>query len=50
MKIQVNKILYQIYVLPTIKITHNICLNGSYEFIICWFKYELAIYSKSKIK
>ena len=43
MKININGILYQIYLTPYIKITHNKFLNGDYEFIIGWFKWELAI-------
>jgi plasmid maintenance system killer protein len=33
----------QVYLLPYIKITHSIWLNGSYELIIGWWNRELVI-------
>lgn len=43
MKIEVCTVGYQVYVTPYIKITHNKFLNGSYEFIIGWLKWEVVI-------
>jgi len=43
MKIEISKILGQIYLLPFIKITHDKYLYGGYEFIIGWLKWELII-------
>ena len=43
MEISISKIWGQIYLLPFIKITHDKLLNGHYEFIIGWFKWELII-------
>ena len=47
-KIEINTILYQLYLLPTIKITYNKLLNSNYEFIVSWFKWELVLLIKSK--
>ena len=43
MKIEITKICAQVYILPFIKITHDPYLNGSYEFIMGWLKWELII-------
>lgn len=48
MKISISKIWGQVYLLPFIyinypKITHDKFLNGNYEFIIGWLKWELMI-------
>ena len=43
MKIAISKIWGQIYLLPFMKITHDKYLNGDYEFIIGWLKWELII-------
>ena len=43
MKISLDTVLYQIYILPYVKITHNNWLNGSYEFIVGWLNYQLVI-------
>lgn len=42
MKIRLDQVLCQIYVLPYIKITHDKWLNGSREFIIGWLNYQLV--------
>jgi hypothetical protein len=42
MKIVIDEIWGQIYVLPTIKITHDRMLNGKHELILGWFKYQLV--------
>jgi hypothetical protein len=33
----------QVYVTPYIKITHSSILNGDYELIIGWLKWQLVI-------
>jgi hypothetical protein len=43
MKISLDTVMSQIYVFPYIKITHDRWLNGDYEFIIGWFKWQLVI-------
>jgi len=43
MKIQIDEVMYQMYIIPYIKITHDRLLNGNYEFIIGWFNYQLTI-------
>jgi hypothetical protein len=43
MKISIYKVMAQVYLLPYIKITHSPWLNGSYELIIGWIKWELVI-------
>ena len=46
MKIKLDQVLCQIYVLPYIKITHDKWLNGSREFIIGWLNYQLVFVEK----
>jgi hypothetical protein len=46
MKIGIDRVMGQIYLLPYVKITHTKWLNGSYEFIIGWFNYQLFIGTK----
>ena len=43
MKINLDTIDSQIYVTPHIKITHSRILNGNYELIIGWLKWQLVI-------
>jgi hypothetical protein len=43
MKISLDIVMSQIYVFPYIKITHDRWLNGDYEFIIGWLKWQLVI-------
>ena len=43
MKLSICKVMAQVYLLPYIKITHSIWLNGSYELIIGWWNRELVI-------
>jgi len=43
MEISISKIWGQVYLLPFIKITHNKFINGNYEFIIGWLKWEIII-------
>ena len=42
-KFKVCTIVGQIYILPSIKYTHDRMLNGDNELIIGWLKYELII-------
>jgi hypothetical protein len=43
MKINLDTVYSQIYVTPYAKITHNRILNGDYELIIGWLKWQLVI-------
>jgi len=43
MKIRIDEVMYQMYITPYIKITHDRFLNGNYEFIIGWLNYQLTI-------
>lgn len=43
MNIHICKIMAQVYLSPYVKITHNKWLNGHYELIIGWLKWELVI-------
>lgn len=43
MKISIDKVVYQTYILPYVKITYNTWLNGDYELIVGWFNYQLVI-------
>lgn len=43
MRIELYTVAYQIYVTPYIKVTHSKLLNGHYEFIIGWLKWQLII-------
>ena len=46
MKIGLNQVIGQIYILPYVKITYDKFLNGRYEFIVGWLNYELTFMSK----
>ena len=48
MKITTHKILYQVYLLPFVKITYDKILNGNYELIIGWLNIGLSISYKPK--
>jgi len=43
MKINLDTVDSQIYVIPYIKITYSRILNGDYELIIGWLKWQLVI-------
>lgn len=43
MKVNLDIVDSQVYVTPYIKITHSKILNGSYELIIGWLKWQLVI-------
>ncbi len=43
MKISINEIWGQVYLLPFIKLTHTRQLNGDLELIIGWLNKELVI-------
>jgi len=43
MRISLETVVAQIYLLPYVKITHDRWLNGNYELIIGWLKWELVI-------
>jgi hypothetical protein len=43
MKLSINEIWGQVYLLPFIKLTHTRQLNGDIELIIGYLKWELVI-------
>ncbi len=43
MSISMEYIWAQLYIVPFVKVTHTRVLNGDYEFIIGWLKWQLAI-------
>ena len=43
MKLSINEIWGQVYLLPFIKLTHTRQLNGDIELIIGWLNKELVI-------
>jgi hypothetical protein len=43
MKISINEVWGQVYLLPFIKLTHTRQLNGDLELIIGWLNKELVI-------
>jgi len=43
MKLSINEIWGQVYLLPFIKLTHTRQLNGDLELIIGWLNKELVI-------
>jgi hypothetical protein len=43
MKISINEVWGQVYLLPFIKLTHTRQLNGDIELIIGYLKWELVI-------
>lgn len=49
MKVFICRIMAQVYLLPYIKITHDKWLNGNYELIIGWLKWELVISKEAKL-
>lgn len=43
MKLSAAFILHQIYLTPYLSVTHDRMLNGDYEIIIGWLKWQLII-------
>jgi hypothetical protein len=43
MKIEISKVISQVYVLPFVKITYDRFLNGNYELILGWLNYAIVI-------
>lgn len=43
MKLELNTTESQLYVLPYIKITHDKWLNGNYELIFGWLKWDMTL-------
>jgi hypothetical protein len=41
-KLSISSICSQIYLIPTIKITHNKFLNGNYELCFVWLKWQFT--------
>ena len=50
MKLNKYTIVSQFYVLPFVKITHELVLNGSYELIIGWLNIEVSLSYEPKRK
>ena len=50
MKLNKYTIVSQFYVLPFVKITHELVLNGSYELIIGWLNIEVSLSYEPKQK
>jgi len=48
MKIEIIKIVCQIYLLPTIKLTHDPILYGYYGIEFIWLKWSIEISIKTK--
>jgi hypothetical protein len=48
MRINKYTIYGQAYLLPFIKITHDITLNGEYELIVGWLNIEISLSYKPK--
>jgi hypothetical protein len=48
MRISKHTIFGQAYILPFIKITHDVFLNGEYELIVGWFNIEISLSYKPK--
>jgi hypothetical protein len=44
MKIEIAKVVGQIYILPYVKITYDKSLNGNYELIMGWLNYQLIFF------
>lgn len=42
MKLEIAKIVDQLYILPYMKITYSKELNGNYEFILGWLNYQIS--------
>jgi len=42
MKVSINEVWGQVYLLPFIKLTHTRDLNGNLELIAGWLKWELV--------
>ena len=42
-KVNKSKVLYQLYLLPYIKVTYDRVLNGDLEIIIGWLNYEIIL-------
>jgi hypothetical protein len=43
MKIRIDKVMYQVYIFPYVKVTYDKWLNGDYEFIVGWLSWEIVI-------
>jgi hypothetical protein len=43
MKIAIDEVMGQLYITPYVKVTYDKTLNGNYEFIIGWLKWQLTI-------
>ena len=48
MRINKHTIYGQSYILPFIKITHDVFLNGEYELIVGWLNIEISLSYKPK--
>lgn len=48
MKLEFFNVAYQVYLIPTIKITHDQDLNGWYEVQLIWLKWGLSLMFNEK--
>jgi len=42
MKVEISGIMSQVYLIPFCKVTYSRYLNGRYEFIVGWLKWEIS--------
>lgn len=43
MKIRIDTVMYQLYIFPYLKITYDKYLNGNYEIILGWLRWEIVL-------
>lgn len=43
MKLKIDKVMYQLYIFPYLKITYNKWLNGNFEIIVGWMNWAIVL-------
>jgi len=43
MKLRIDKVMFQLYIFPYLKITYNKWLNGNYEIIVGWMNWAIVL-------
>ena len=43
MKLKIDKVMYQLYIFPYLKITYDKWLNGNYEIIVGWMNWAIVL-------
>jgi hypothetical protein len=43
MKLRIYTVMYQLYIFPYLKITYDKYLNGNYEIILGWLRWEIVL-------